>query len=121
MGADSAPDDVGLTVDDLGCVFERGPTIGGPGHLEDARRALDAFHTQAFAEPATGLYVVDELLHSDEEGGLLARSELFEVRPEPGKPTVGGHAVQRFRRRLTGFAADRSPAINASLESKFST
>ena len=66
------------------------------------------------AETAAGLDIVDELLHSDEEGRVLARSESFEVRPEPGKPTVGGHAVQRFRRGLTGFAADRRPAINAS-------
>ena len=51
----SAPDDVGLTLDDLGCVLERGPTIWGPGHLEDARRTLDTFHAQAVAEPAAAL------------------------------------------------------------------
>ena len=51
----SAPYDVGLTMDDLGCVLERGPTIWGPGHLEDARRTLDTFHAQAVAEPAAAL------------------------------------------------------------------
>lgn len=39
MGADTTPDDVGLTKLDLFAVLEGCTTVIGPGHLPDARMA----------------------------------------------------------------------------------
>jgi hypothetical protein len=81
--ANSPPHDVGLTFDQLIAVFERGPTVNRPGHLEDARCPLNSSHSQIFAERAPSLQVLDELVHGNQDRRLLRWGELLEVSPEP--------------------------------------
>ena len=59
-------------------VLERGPTVVGPGQLEDARRALDSPDPKAGTKPP-GWQVSDELRGGPPKAGLLRSRQPCEV------------------------------------------
>jgi hypothetical protein len=47
------------------------PPVVGPGHLEDARKALHAFNVQSLAKALSARKVLNEVADREEEGGTL--------------------------------------------------
>jgi hypothetical protein len=90
--SDASPLDVRLASADGFAVRERRPTIARPRHLEDARRALDAFHAETGAEPAPAFEILDELANRALELVSLLRRQRFVVAVEAIRPLVRWHA-----------------------------
>jgi hypothetical protein len=89
--ADPAPHDVRFARGHLGAVLERGSPVGSPCHLEDSSRTLNRLDPQSFAEPATTLQIVDELLYRGEKRSLLRWRQALKVDAESRQPGVGRH------------------------------
>jgi hypothetical protein len=90
MAPDYPPHNVRLAADYFVAVLERRPAVIGPGHLEDSRRTLDAFHTEALPEGSALSEIVDELSDRGQEQRPLSWSEAFEILRETTEPSVGG-------------------------------
>ncbi len=90
MTTDPAPNDVGLTGDDLSSVLKRRPAIGSPGHLEHARSPFHALHPETRSKLAHA-EVGHEQYDSGQERRLLVARECIEIGTKTGQPGKGWH------------------------------
>ena len=95
MSTDPAPDDVCLTVRDLGAELPGGAAVRSERHLHDAAGALHSLHPEAGPEGLARFQIIDKVSHCCAKPLLIGRPKRSPVVIESRKPLVSGHLPKR--------------------------
>lgn len=95
MSTDPAPDDVCLTVFDLGAELPGGAAVRSERHLRDVAGALHSLHPEAGPEGPAHFQIIDKVSHCCAKPLLIGRPKRSPVVIESRKPLVSGHLPKR--------------------------
>jgi len=109
VGPDAAPDQMGARTLAL-AVFEGRSAIRCPGHLEDARRSLDALDSQAWPK-ATCTEVDVELAEGQPVSVLVIRTQSSPVAIELSSSRIRRHALVERVEKFVSALCRGDPSI----------